>query len=86
MSASLAKAVRSGALSPRAAKACLDALHLDWPALIRVQLNEPIVTQADTWEELRANVHDAVRCHFEEDQAPRLIRLHRVFDEVLTLG
>lgn len=45
-------------------------------------LGHSIVTQADTWEELR----DAVRCHFEEGQAPGVIRLHRVFDEVLTLA
>lgn len=42
----LAKAIRTGALSPRAGMACLDTFHLDWPALIRVQLNEPIVAQA----------------------------------------
>jgi len=49
-------------------------------------LGHSIVTQADTWEELRANVRDAVRCHFDEGQAPRVIRLHRVFDEVLALA
>ncbi|MGA1206059.1 MAG: type II toxin-antitoxin system HicB family antitoxin [Opitutales bacterium] len=49
-------------------------------------LGHSIVTQADTWEELRTNVRDAVRCHFEEGQAPGVIRLHRVVDEVLALG
>ncbi len=49
-------------------------------------LGQSIVTQADTWEELRANVRDAVRCHFEEGRAPRVIRLHRVFDEVLAMA
>jgi len=49
-------------------------------------LGQSIVTQAETWDELRSNVRDAVRCHFEEGQAPRVIRLHRVFDEVLALG
>ena len=34
-----------------------------------------IVTQADSWDELRTNVRDAVRCHFEEGQAPRIIRM-----------
>jgi len=48
-------------------------------------LGQSIVTQADTREELRAHVRDAVRCHFEADQAPCIIRLHRVFDEVLAL-
>lgn len=49
-------------------------------------LGHSIVTQADTWEVLRTNVRDAVRCHFEEGKAPAVIRLHRVFDEVLTLA
>jgi predicted RNase H-like HicB family nuclease len=49
-------------------------------------LGHSIVTQAETWEELRTNVKEAVRCHFEEGQAPRVIRLHRVSDEVLSLG
>ena len=48
-------------------------------------LGHSIVTQADTWEELRTNVRDAVRCHFEEGAAPHVIRLHRVMDEVLSL-
>ncbi|MFV0445394.1 MAG: 2-oxoisovalerate dehydrogenase [Planctomycetaceae bacterium] len=42
-----------------------------------------IFTEADTLEELRANVRDAVECHFEPHSAPRLIRLHIVRDEVL---
>ena len=41
-----------------------------------------IFTEADTLEELRQNVREAVACHFEEGQAPRLIRLHIVRDEV----
>ena len=49
-------------------------------------LGQSIVTQADNWEELRANVRDAVRCHFEDGQAPLIIRLHRVFDEVIALA
>ena len=49
-------------------------------------LGHSIVTQADTWEDLRTNVRDAIRCHFEEGQAPPVIRLHRVFDEVLALA
>jgi hypothetical protein len=35
-----------------------------------------IFTQADTLEELKAMVEDSVRCHFEPQNAPRLIRLH----------
>ena len=42
-----------------------------------------IFTQADTLEELKAIVQDAVRCHFEPQNAPRIIRLHVVKDEVI---
>ena len=49
-------------------------------------LGHSIVTQADTWQELRSNVRDAVRCHFEDGEAPSVIRLHRVFDELLALA
>lgn len=48
-------------------------------------LGPSIVTQAETWDELRQAVREAVRCHFEEGQAPGVIRLHRVMDEVLAL-
>ncbi|MEQ9411970.1 MAG: hypothetical protein RIK87_29925 [Fuerstiella sp.] len=44
-----------------------------------------IFTEADTLEELRQNVRDAVECHFDDGAAPKLIRLHIVRDEVLTV-
>ena len=46
-------------------------------------LGPAIVTEADTIEALRERVRDAVRCHFERDGLPRLIRLHFVRDEIL---
>lgn len=46
-------------------------------------LGHDIFTEADTLDALRSNVRDAVRCHFDEGQGPRLIRLHFVHDEVL---
>jgi hypothetical protein len=46
-------------------------------------LGHAIFTEADSLEELRAMVQDAVRCHFEEPERPRVIRLHWVKDEVL---
>ncbi len=42
-----------------------------------------IVTEADSLENLRDQVRDAVRCHFEGDEFPKLIRLHFVRDEVI---
>jgi hypothetical protein len=44
----------------------------------------PIFTHADSMAEPRAMVQDAVRCHFEESERPRLIRLHLVKDEVIS--
>lgn len=41
-------------------------------------------TQAETLAELRANVKEAVDCYFDETmEAPKMIRLHFVRDEVL---
>ena len=46
-------------------------------------LGESIFTQAESLEELRENVRDSVRCHFDEGNRPLMIRLHFVRDEVL---
>jgi predicted RNase H-like HicB family nuclease len=46
-----------------------------------------IHTQGNTVEELRPMVKDAVHCYFEETmEAPKIIRLHFVRDEVLALS
>jgi hypothetical protein len=45
-------------------------------------LGASIFTEADDLDGLREQVRDAVRCHFDEDQKPRLIRLHFVREEV----
>jgi hypothetical protein len=42
-----------------------------------------IVTEADSLPELRQQVRDAVRCHFDVGEVPKLIRLHFVRDEVI---
>jgi hypothetical protein len=46
-------------------------------------LGHSIFTEAETLEKLRLQVRDAVQCHFDEGQAPKVIRLHFVRDEVL---
>ena len=48
-------------------------------------LGASIVTEADDLSNLHEQVRDAVRCHFDPDQAPRLIRLHFVRDEVIAV-
>jgi hypothetical protein len=46
-------------------------------------LGESIFTDADSLEELKENVRDAVACHFEPDDKPSVIRLHFVTEEVI---
>jgi hypothetical protein len=46
-------------------------------------LGYSIFTEADTLDELRHMIRNAVRCHFGADSLPSVIRLHRVIDELL---
>ena len=46
-------------------------------------LGESIITQADTWEELRTHVREAVSAFYFDRPAPSRLRLHLVRDEVL---
>jgi len=48
-------------------------------------LGEYIYNDGDTLEELREAVADAVRCHFEEEDQPHLVRLHFVREESLSV-
>ncbi len=48
-------------------------------------LEHSIYVEAETPEELRESVRDAVRCHFKEVDLPRVIRLHIVRDETLAV-
>ncbi|WP_338874737.1 2-oxoisovalerate dehydrogenase [Spirosoma sp. SC4-14] len=48
-------------------------------------IGESIITEADTLDELKANIKEATICHFEEGQAPKVAHLHFVKDEVLSL-
>ena len=44
-------------------------------------LDHPIFIDADTLGELRQNIREAIRCHFEKS-APKMVRLHYVKEEV----
>ena len=47
-------------------------------------LGHGIFTEADSWDELRANVLDAVSLHFEGATIrPRLVQMHYVKDELI---
>ncbi len=35
-------------------------------------LGQSIVTEADTLDELRANIREAVKCHYDAGQAPAI--------------
>ncbi len=49
-------------------------------------LTEDIFTEADTWDQLRENVREAVRAFHFDSPAPRRIRLHLVRDEMFTVA
>ena len=47
-------------------------------------LGVPIFTEAGTLEELRSSmVRDAVECHFDPEDRPKVIRLHFARDEII---
>jgi predicted RNase H-like HicB family nuclease len=55
---------------------------------VAIALGHAIATQAETLEELREMVRDAIQCHFGDGvvgEMPRVIRLHFVRDEVLAV-
>lgn len=48
-------------------------------------LGHSIYTEGETLDELKQNIRDAVRCHFDEKDLPRVVRLHTVQDEIMAL-
>jgi hypothetical protein len=46
-------------------------------------LGHSIFTAADTLEELKVAIRNAVHCHFEQENMPKAIRLHYVREEVI---
>lgn len=50
-------------------------------------LGAGITTQADSIDELKTMIRDALRCHFDNDtDIPPVIRLHFVKDEVISFA
>jgi predicted RNase H-like HicB family nuclease len=49
-------------------------------------LGEDIFTQGDTWEELKANIQDAVKAFYFDGEKPLYVRLHLGKDEVLAVA
>lgn len=48
-------------------------------------LGYSIFTDGDTIDELKNNIRDAVHCHFNENEAPQIIKLHFVKEEAIAL-
>ena len=48
-------------------------------------LETSIHTEAENLTELKDSIRDAVKCHFNEEERPRIIGLHFVKEEVITL-
>ena len=51
---------------------------------IAKSLGYSIFTEADTIEELKKNIIDALKCHFENEEGlPKIVRLHIVKEEII---
>ncbi|HAK59600.1 MAG TPA: 2-oxoisovalerate dehydrogenase [Nitrospiraceae bacterium] len=48
-------------------------------------LGYSIFTEAESFEELKKMVQDAVVCHFDEKDRPKVVRLHMVTEELLAV-
>ncbi len=48
-------------------------------------LGHDIFTDGESEDELKNNIKDAIRCHFEDGKAPQIIKLHFVREEALAL-
>lgn len=48
-------------------------------------LGYSIYTEGETLEELKENIKDAVKCHFDAKELPHIVRLHMVKDEVMAI-
>jgi hypothetical protein len=48
-------------------------------------LGESIFAEADDAAALEANIRDAVRCHFEDCEMPRVVRLHFTREQVIAV-
>ena len=49
-------------------------------------LGQSIFTDAETIPELKENIKDAIKCHFEETDKPKIIQLHFIRNEMLAIA
>ncbi len=48
-------------------------------------LGYSIHTEGETLDELKENIKDAIKCHFDPKEIPRIVHLHIVRDEVIAI-
>ncbi|MGI5879256.1 MAG: 2-oxoisovalerate dehydrogenase [Syntrophomonadaceae bacterium] len=48
-------------------------------------LGHSIFTESDTLDAIKEEIIDAIRCHFDEDQVPDILRLHFIKEEVIAI-
>jgi hypothetical protein len=48
-------------------------------------LGYSIYTEADNWDELKTAIQEAIACHFDQEQKPRIVRLHYSKEEVFAV-
>ena len=49
-------------------------------------VNFSIFTQGDDIDSLKLNIADAIKCHFDDGEIPKIARLHFVHQEVLAIA
>lgn len=48
-------------------------------------IGESIFTQGEDLEDLKVQIKEAINCHFDENNMPKMVRLHFVKDEVFAI-
>lgn len=49
-------------------------------------LNYSIFTEADSIAELKFNIDDAIKCHFDTNELPKIVHMHFVRDEIFAIA
>ena len=70
-------------MKPRPRELVFDVLQDQDGGFVAECIGENIVTEADTWQELRISVKEAVAAYSFDSPMPESVRLHLIRDEVL---
>ncbi len=49
-------------------------------------LGESIFTEANSIEKLKSMIKDAILCHFDKKDCPKIVRLHYVKEEIFPIA